>query len=431
MSLLLDNKQINIASIVLAGGKGSRLFPLTLMHSKPAVSYGGRYRLIDVPISNSLNSNIRQIFVIGQYLTSELQHHLSLTYHFDNFLTGMIDFITPEERPNGEKVWFEGTADAIRKNLDTILNLPVDYFLILSGDQLYNINFRKMLEFTIETDANLTIACLPVLEKDSQRMGILKIDSNSFVTDFVEKPKDPSLLVSFEIPEIIKKTYNISKEKYLGSMGIYIFKREALRSLLLEDTRDDFGKHLIPTEIKKGKTAAFYYDGYWEDIGTVESYYKANLALTDPAFKGLKMYDEQNPIYTQSNHLPGAQIFSTQVDHSIICEGSMVEAKEIINSIIGLRSSIKKGTVIHNSIIMGNNFYLSPAHQTNYVQERFEIGENCIIKKCIIDEHVCLGKNVQLINKDQLKTYDGKGIYVRDGIIIVTAGTRIPNNFIF
>jgi glucose-1-phosphate adenylyltransferase len=431
MSLQLDNKRINIASIVLAGGKGSRLFPLTLMHSKPAVSYGGRYRLIDVPISNSLNSNIRQIFVIGQYLTAELQHHLSLTYHFDTFLTGMIDFLTPEERPNGEKVWFEGTADAVRKNLDTILSLPVDYFLILSGDQLYNINFRKMLEFTIESDANLTIACLPVSDQDSQRMGILKIDPNAFVTDFIEKPKDPSLLTSFEIPEKLKETYKISKEKYLGSMGIYIFKREALQQLLLEDHRDDFGKHLIPTEMKKGKTAAFFYDGYWEDIGTVESYYKANLALTDPNFKGLRMYDEQNPIYTQSNHLPGAQIFSTLVDHSILCEGSVIEAKEIINSIIGLRSCIKKGTTVHDSIIMGNNFYLSPAHQSYYLPEKFEIGENCLIKKTIIDEHVYIGKNVQLINKDNLQNYDGKGIYVRDGITIVTAGTRIPNNFVF
>ena len=433
MSLLVNNKKINIASVILAGGKGKRLYPLTKNHSKPAISYGGRYRLIDIPISNSLNSNIRQMFVIGQYLTAELQHHLSQTYQFDAFHPGMLDFLSPEEFPNGQKIWFDGTADAVRKNLDTILKAPVDYFLILSGDQLYNIDFKKMLEFHIEKDANLTIASLPVESHEAQRLGILKANEKSFIIDFIEKPQEEETLKHFSLPSSFLKEHDLKKRKpqYLASMGIYIFKRQALQDILKEDAREDFGKYLIPTEIKKGKTVSFVYDGYWEDIGTIESYYKANLALTDPTYPGLKTYDENNPIYTRVNHLPGVTITNTKVKNSILCEGSVINAKEITQSVIGLRSFIKKGTIIQNSIVLGNNYYISPSHQEKFFPSRFEIGKNCLIKKTIIDEHTCIGNNVQLINKENLSHYDGEGIIVRDGIIVVTAGAHIPDNFVF
>lgn len=420
MEFHLNNKQINIASIILAGGKGTRLYPLTLNHSKPAISYGGRYRLIDIPISNSLNSNIRNIYVIGQYLTSELQHHLAQTYQFDSFFPGSLDLLTPEELPNGKKIWFNGTADAIRQNIKTIYKSPFDFFLVLSGDQLYNINFHKMLSFAIKKDADLTIASLLVDEKEAKRMGILKINKNGNIQDFIEKPKEKKILDQF-------KLYRKNKKKYLGSMAIYIFKRKTLLNLLKEKG-DDFGKDLIPKQIKKGKTFSFVYDGYWEDIGTIESYYKANIALTNEKI-GLKTYDEKNPIYTRTNHLPGAMIKNTKLSKSIICEGSIVEAKEITNSILGLRSSIKKGTVIKNSIILGNNFYDKPKNQK--LPPKFEIGENCTIKKTIVDEQVLIGKNVKLINKKNLKTYNSKNICVRDNIIIISKGTKIPDNFIF
>jgi glucose-1-phosphate adenylyltransferase len=428
MSAQIHNRQINIASIVLAGGKGTRLFPLTMKHCKPAVSYGGRYKLIDIPISNSLNSNIRQIYVIGQYLTTELQHHLSQTYQFDSFFPGSLDLLTPEELPNGEKIWFEGTADAIRKNAAKIFKAPLDYFLILSGDQLYNINFHEMLTFAISLNADLTIASLPVPSSDATRMGLLKIDEKSLVTDFYEKPQEKEILDQFKIPENFFAKWNLPKTSgsHLGSMGIYIFKREALEKLLSEKG-DDFGKHLIPIQLKKGKTAAFVYNGYWEDIGTIESYYKANMALTSVSADGLKTYDEQNPIYTRTNHLPGTKIKDTLLSSSIICEGGVIQAKEIANSVIGLRANIKKGTTIQESILMGNNFYTCPAHQD--LPEKFEIGENCLIKKTIIDEHVLIGNNVKLINKSNLRDYDSNNLYIRDGVIVIPAGVAIPDNF--
>jgi len=421
MSINLNNKQINISSIILAGGRGTRLLPLTLFHSKPAICFGGRYRLIDIPISNSLNSNIRNIYVIGQYLTSELQHHLSHTYQFDNFFPGSLDILTPEELPSGEKVWYNGTADAIRKNLKKIYKSPFDYFLILSGDQLYNINFYDMLSFAIQKNVDLTIATLPVSEVEAKRMGILKINKNNFITDFIEKPQDKKILSEYKVDT------NIKKKPYLGSMGIYIFKRNVLEKLLAEKG-DDFGRDLIPKQIRKGKTAAFLYDGYWEDIGTVKSFYNANIALTE-SFSGLKTYDEKNPIYTRTNHLPGTKIRNTSLSNSIICEGSIVEAKSITNSVIGLRSVIRKGTIISESILLGNNYYYRPKNQNLPI--KFEIGRDCLIKKAIIDEHVFIGNNVKLINKNKKDFYEGEELHVRDGIIILNRGAFIPDNFVF
>lgn len=418
MSLGLNNKQINIASIILAGGKGTRLHPLTLNHSKPAVSFGGRYKLIDIPISNSLNSNIRNIFVIGQYLTSSLQSHLSQTYQFDSFFPGSLSFLTPEELPSGEKIWYNGTADAIRKNILTIYKTPFDYFLILSGDQLYNINFHKMFSFAMKKNADLTIAALPVNKKDAKRMGILKIDSNYSIIDFFEKPQKDSTLKRYELK---------NSGKYLGSMGIYIFKRKTLLNLLSQKG-DDFGKDLIPKQIKKAHTSAFIYDGYWEDIGTIESYYNANIALTKYA-TGLNTYDEKNPIYTRTNHLPGTKIKNTQLSESIICEGSVIEAKKIERSIVGLRSNIKKNTIIEDSVILGNTYYKKPKNQD--LPETFSIGENCIIKNAIIDEHTYIGNNVKIINKNNLMKYESKNIFVRDGITIITKGSSIKDGFEF
>jgi len=420
-----------IATVVLAGGQGTRLFPLTLNHCKPAVFFGGNYRLIDIPISNSLNSDMRHIFVLAQYLSTELHHHLSQTYQFDAFHPGSLDFLTPAELPSKEKIWFEGTADAVRKTLPTILESPADYFLILSGDQLYNINFQKMLEFAIEKKADLTIASLPVVESDAKRLGLLKIDDGSKIVDFAEKPKEDSLLQSFTLPKSFHKKWDLpnnSDKKYLGSMGIYIFKRDVLAALLEEDNREDFGKHLIPTQIKKGKSYAFIYNGYWEDIGTISSFYEANLALTKNKL-GLNTYDESNPIFSRLCHLPGPRVKDCKITDSIICDGSIIFASEITNSIIGLRSHIQKGTSIKRSILAPNHYYYRPEN-LKYLPENFGIGQNCQIENAIIDEHVKIGNNVKLINQKNLDTFDGEGIYIRDGIIIVSANTHIPDNYI-
>ena len=290
-----------------------------------------------------------------------------------------------------------------------------------------------MLKFAVEKDADLTIASLPVEKTEAKRLGILKINDDSFVTDFIEKPKDEIILKNLKLPSNFYTTWALPNEdkNFLGSMGIYIFKRDALIRILENDSREDFGKHLIPTEIKQGKTAAFVYDGYWEDIGTIASFYEANMELTKEKTKvKLNTYDERHPIYSKTNHLPGTKIRGTKIDDSIICEGNIIEAEAISHSIIGLRNTIKKNTIIKDSIIMGNNFFIPPKNQLSFLPEEYIIGQNCLIKKAIIDEHVNIGNNVKLINKDNLSNYDGDGIYIRDGIIVVTAGTVIKDNFI-
>jgi glucose-1-phosphate adenylyltransferase len=419
-----------VASIVLAGGQGTRLYPLTQTRCKPAVCFGGRYRLIDIPISNSLNAHIQRIFVITQYFASSLHQHILETYQLDYFRQSKIQMLCPEETPH-RKVWFKGTADAIRQNLEHLETTNVEYFLILSGDQLYNMNFTEMFRFAKKEDADLVIASIPVEKEEAQRMGLLKIDSSFHILEFHEKPSDPEILNRYKLlPEFLKGHHITHPDAthYLGSMGIYIFKRQALFDLLKEEG-DDFGKNLIPIQVKKGKTSAYVYKGYWEDIGTIASYYHANLALTHQRHC-LDTYDEHNPIFTHPHNLPSPLISDTIINRSIISQGAVIEAKEITNSIIGIRIKIKKGSVIRNSIILGTLFNEPHLHQGTVIPGDFSIGENCHIERAILDEHTSVGNNVQLINKNNLQKFDGDGIFIRDGIIIVTSGTRIPDGFV-
>ncbi len=419
-----------VACIILAGGQGTRLFPLTQLRCKPAVSFGGRYRLIDIPLSHALNAHIQQVFVISQYLATGLHQHIIETYQLDLFRDSKIHLLSPEEALH-RKVWYKGTADAIRQNLEHFTSSSADYFLVLSGDQLYNMDLHEMLLFAKKTDADLVIASLPVEEAEAKRMGLLKINARKEIVEFSEKPTDPHILKRFTLEkEFLKGHPHKDKEKqhYLGSMGIYVFKREALFDLLKEEG-DDFGKELIPIKVKEGKASTFVYTGYWEDIGTVSSYHKANLALTSRK-NCLDTYDEKNPIFTHPQNLPSPLIKETVVTNALISQGSVIECKEITDSIVGLRVHVKKGTVIRHSIIMGNHHYMAPHHQSPPLPLHFSIGENCHIENAIIDEHTQIGNNVQLINKNRLQKYDGDGVFIRDGIIIVTTGTTIPDNFV-
>jgi glucose-1-phosphate adenylyltransferase len=417
-----------VATIILAGGQGTRLFPLTLNRCKPSVGFGGRYRLIDIPLSNSLNSRINQVFVISQYFASELHQHILSTYQLDMFRTGGLELLTPQETTKG-KDWFKGTADAVRQSLDYILRSSADWFLILSGDQLYNMDLYEMLSFAKEKDADLLIASISVEEAEAKRMGLLKINTANRILSFFEKPQDPKLLEEYRLSkEFLKKNGKPgSNPHYLASMGIYIFKRSALVELLREEG-DDFGNDLIPKYIEKRRCFSYIYEGYWEDIGTVASFYKANLMLTEG--KGLNTYEEHNRIYSTPQHIPNALILGTKIQDAIIGQGGIIEAEEISHSIIGVRALIKKGTIIRDSILMGNRTYHPFLNQTLPANHYFTVGENCLIEKAIIDEEVRIGNNVKLINKDNLETYDGDGIYIRDGIIIVTSGTELPDNFI-
>lgn len=424
-----------IAIIILGGGEGKRLHPLTKTRCKPAVSFGGRYTLIDIPISHALITGIRKIYVIGQYMANSLQRHLSKTYH--SLMQKDLHLLLPEER-SGERIWYEGTADAVRKNVALFSEDSADYYLILSGDQLYNIDFQKMIKFGLENDASLVIAAQPVHKKEAVRMGLLKLEQNSTrLKSFIEKPKEQSLIDQFYIDDISLARLGYqggTGKNYLGSMGIYLFKKQALFDLLLEDSRADFGKHLIVTEMNKGNVHSYLYDGYWEDIGTIDSYYHANLALTKQQ-RGFSFdcYDEKNLIITQSYHLPGAKVSNCLTSESILCEGSIVEAAELSNTIVGVRSKVGKGCVIQDSILMGNSYYEKKGMSIQEKDHMPEIGENSIIQRAIIDENVTIGKNVCLVNKMGYQEFDHPDelLYVRDGIVIVPARVHLPDHFIF
>lgn len=423
-----DNFLKRVATIVLAGGQGKRLFPLTAHRCKPAVSFGGRYRLIDIPLSNSLNSRINQIFVISQYFASELHQHILSTYQLDMFRTGGLELLTPQETTKG-KAWFKGTADAIRQTQEYIMRSQAEWFLILSGDQLYNMNLLDMLAFAKNKNADFVIASIIVGEEEAKRMGVLKIDDEGKICEFHEKPKDKAFLNTLRPPKrFIENNHNghTINPQYLASMGIYIFKREALIEILKEQG-DDFGHDLIPKYIQKAKCVTYIYKGYWEDIGTVSSYYQANLMLTEG--KGLNIYEEENQIFAQPQHIPNALINGTRIKNSIIGQGGIIEAEEINHSVIGMRALIKKGTIIKDSIIVGNRTYHPFLNQVMPSDQYYSIGENCLIQKTIVDEDTRIGNNVKLVNEKGLEIYDGDGIYIRDGIIIVPSGTEIPDGF--
>lgn len=416
-----------VATVILGGGQGTRLAPLTNSRCKPAVPIAGKYRLIDIPISNALNSGCQQIFILTQFLSTSLHKHIIRTYRPGTFSSGFIELLPAEQGPSN-RTWFQGTADAVRQNMLHLSETPADYFLILSGDQLYNINFQSMLQLAQETNADLVVGALPVNEADAKRMGLLKLNEDRFITEFYEKPQDRTVLNRMKMPEFTIKQLGNTERQYLGSMGIYLFKRQALFDLLQKDLREDFGKHLIPTKVTQGSVAAYLHDGYWEDIGTIASFFQANIALTsdDPEFN---CYDEKNPIYCESMNLSPPKIVNAQISNAIICEGAYIEADAITSSIIGPRSVLKPGVVISNSYIMGNDFYTPPV-QVAHLPQVLQIGESCIIDHAIIDKHVCIGNGVKLINRNKLKHYNSEHIYIRDGIIIVTSGACIPDNFV-
>lgn len=429
-----------VAVIILGGGEGKRLLPLTLTRCKPVMSFGGRYSLIDIPVSHSLTTGLRKIYVIGQYLASTLQKHLFQTYLYHGILQNQIQLLVPEER-NGQKIWYKGTADAIRQNLPYFSEISADYFLILSGDQLYNINFNEFINFGVERDAGLSIAAQPVNAKDATRMGVMKIKhGDSQVIDFHEKPKSREVLDQFRVDAFtlhrMGKSF-LSDKNYLASMGIYFFKRQTLFDLLVKDPREDFGKHLIRTQMESKDVHAFLYDGYWEDIGTIESYYYANLALTRhnvDRTEGLQCYDECNAIMTKSYRLPGVKTVGAKISDALICEGTVIEGGDISKSVLGVRTLIGEGTIVKDSILMGNEYYARPPLANGEGADKPGIGKGCNISRAIVDENVTIGNNVHLINQagyTDYETPEGPKLYVRDGILIVPRGTVLPNNFVF
>lgn len=419
-----------VTTLILGGGEGRRLAPLTSARCKPAICFGGKYLLVDIPISNAINSGCQKIYVLTQFLSATLHQHIYRTYRPGTISQAFIELLTAEQGPDN-RGWFQGTADAVRQNLGYLEDIPSDYFLILSGDQVYNMNYQHMLRFAMQTNADLVIAALPVSRAEAKRMGVLKINEDRFITEFCEKPQDKALLEHMRLQEFTLKELRPStgskRSQYLGSMGIYLFKRQALFDLLKKDPREDFGKHLIPTILSKGNVAAYLFNGYWEDIGTIESFYHANIAMTQPN-PPFDCYDETSPVFSYHHHLPSPKISNTVVNNAIICEGAICQADEVTNSILGPRSVVKAGSIIRNSYVMGNDYYSTPLH-SNSVPIDLEIGENCFINQAIIDKNVSIGNNVRLINKNKLTHYTSDHVHIRDGIIVVTRGARIPDGF--
>jgi glucose-1-phosphate adenylyltransferase len=420
----------SVVAVILGGGAGSRLYPLTASRSKPAVPIAGKYRLVDIPISNCINSHINRMFVLTQFNSASLNKHIKNTYHFSAFSTGFVDILAAEQTPDNPG-WFQGTADAVRQSLRHISNLEFEYILILSGDQLYQMDFSDMLNNHIKNEADISIATIPVDERDAPEFGILKSNEAGMITSFIEKPKKDILTewVSDTGPEMQQKG-----KHYLASMGIYIFSKQVLYKLLNEvhPTATDFGKEIIPNSIVSFKVASYQYEGYWTDIGNIHSFFEANLSLTDdiPPFN---LFDNNKTVYSRARMLPPAKISGTTLEKTVIAEGSIINASRIEQSVVGIRSRIGHGTTVVNTYIMGNDYYETIEEMevnTKKGLPMIGIGERCYIKDAIIDKNCRIGNDVRINGGKHLANTDHSLYSVKDGIIVVKKTAVLPDGFV-
>lgn len=419
----MSNK-IKMVALILGGGAGTRLHPLTSQRSKPAVPIGGKYRLIDIPISNCLNSGVVRMFVLTQFNSASLNQHIKNTYHFDIFNRGFVDILAAEQTP-GNPNWFQGTADAVRQTMHHLRNHDYDYLLVLSGDQLYQMNFETVAAYHVEKKAELTIATIPVTHYDAPGFGIMKVNEAGAIEKFIEKPK-PEILPEWE--SAVPDEYRQEGKVYLASMGIYIFNRNLLEKIFEEDTEAiDFGKEIIPNAIESGmKVFSFSYNGYWTDIGTIRSFYEANIALTDPVPK-FNLFDNQKLIYTRPRMLAPSKIFGTWFNQAVIAEGSIIHAKKIERSVIGIRSRIGDNTELTKSIIMGNDYFESLEQIVKSEEIPMGIGNNCYIENAILDKNCRVGNNVIIRGSVALQNEETESYCIRDGIVVVKKGAQIPD----
>ncbi|MDX2049142.1 MAG: glucose-1-phosphate adenylyltransferase [Chitinophagaceae bacterium] len=420
----------NVISVILGGGAGSRLYPLTATRSKPAVPIAGKYRLVDIPISNCLNSGIGRMFVLTQFNSASLNKHIKNTYHFSVFSKAFVDILAAEQTPDNP-AWFQGTADAVRQSLRHIDQHEFDYILILSGDQLYQMDFQDMVNNHISRKADISIATIPVGDREAPEFGILKSNKDHFITSFIEKPKKEVLA------DWVSDTGDEMKTQgrvYLASMGIYIFSRKLLFDLLQEEHRDatDFGKEIMPAAIEKYKVASYQYDGYWTDIGNIYSFFEANLALTldIPPFN---LFDNAKAVYTRARMLPPAKISGTTLEKTIIAEGCIINASRVENSVVGIRTRVGSGTTIVSSYIMGCDYYETieeMKHSQSRGLPKVGIGERCYIRNAIIDKNCRIGNDVRINGGQHLTNSDHSLYTVKDGIVVVKKGAILPDGFV-
>ncbi len=426
-SIVHAAEEINdVVALVLGGGRGSRLYPLTRERAKPAVPLGGRYRLVDIPLSNCIHSGIKRIYVFTQFNSASLHRHINNSYKFDHFSRGFVEILAAEQTVEGAD-WYQGTADAVRKHLREIHHLGASQYLILSGDQLYRMDYRTLLDTHVAAGADLTVAVLPVSRQAARSFGILKVNDEGTITEFVEKPSTDAQLDSMvTAPSVFEYAgLNASGKEFLASMGVYMFKPKVLEKIL-RDEQDwyDFGRHVIPNSLKRLKVHSHVFSGYWEDIGTVRSYYETSLQMTKPN-PPFDFHQPGKPIFTRARNLPGARVLGAEIKDSLICEGCVLQGATITDSIIGIRTIVNRMAHIERTVIMGADFYAGEKDTDSPVP--MGIGEGSVISRAIIDKNAHIGRNVIIRGADGMSDADGPGYAIRDGLVIVLKDSTIPD----
>jgi len=425
-----------VLAIILGGGAGTRLYPLTKLRAKPAVPVAGKYRLIDIPVSNCINSEIFKIYVLTQFNSASLNRHIARTYTFSGFNEGFVEVLAAQQTPENPN-WFQGTADAVRQYIWLLQEWNVEEFLILSGDHLYRMDYRLFVQRHRETGADITLSVIPMDDRRASDFGLMKIDQSGRVIDFSEKPKGDALYNMRVDTSLLGLTPEQAQQQpYIASMGIYVFKKDVLIKLLKESLEStDFGKEIIPDAAKDHNVQAYLFGGYWEDIGTIESFYEANLALTQQPLPPFSFYDEQAPIYTRARYLPPSKLLDCKISQSMIGEGCILKSCRIDHSVLGVRSRIESGSVIEDTLIMGADYYQAFAerHTNNENGEvPLGIGANTTIRRAIIDKNASIGCDVQIINKDNVQEAEreSQGFYIRSGIVVVLKNAVIADGTI-
>ncbi len=414
-----------LVAVILGGGAGTRLFPLTKNRSKPAVPLGGKYRLVDIPISNCINSDLRRIFVLTQFNSSSLHRHIQESYHFDQFSPGFVEILAAQQTPDRTD-WYQGTADAVRQNLIHLGNYPHRFVLILSGDQLYRVNFRSLIARHIATGAEVTIATLPVRPEAAGSFGIMQVGPDGRIVRFVEKPKDPAVLASLRVEwaGFGDVEQPVEPDCLLASMGIYLFDRGVLADAL-EGDEADFGKHVIPKLIGSRRVFAYLHQGYWEDIGTIRSFYEANLDLCEPVPK-FNFYDATAPVFTHARYLPPTKIIKSRIERSVIADGCIINDATIEHALVGVRSRIEAGAVVRDTLLMGLDYYETP-DRVHAGAPPMGIGHGTVIERTIVDKNARIGHHVRITPDDKPVDLDGANFYVRDGIVVIPKNAVVPD----
>ena len=425
-----------VLGIILGGGAGTRLYPLTKLRAKPAVPLASKYRLIDIPVSNCINSEILKIYVLTQFNSASLNRHLNRSYNFSGFREGFVEVLSAQQTKDNSG-WFQGTADAVRQYINLMQEWDVDEYIILSGDHLYRMDYSKFIQHHRETNADITLSVVPIDEKRASSFGLMKIDRDGRIINFAEKPKGKALKDMQVDTSILGLTSEQAQQSpFIASMGIYVFKKEVLINLLQKNPdQTDFGGEVVPAAAKNHRVQAYLFKGYWEDIGTIESFYEANLALTKQPQPAFSFYDEKSPIYTRSRYLPPTKLLDCQVTESMIGEGCILKECRINHSVIGVRTRIEANCTIEDTLIMGADFYEPFAERQSGLQKGgvpVGIGAGSIVRKAIVDKNARIGRNVQVINKDRVEESqkEDQGFYIRNGIVVILKNATIRDEVI-